>query len=97
MPLIAVIEPDDGGAALREALHHVGEYDWLIVTSVPGAERVATAAAAAPTVRLAAVGTATARVLAAGAGRPVDLVPRVQLASALADAFNAQASTPQRV
>lgn len=97
MPLIRVIEPDDDGRALRGELDRLDEYDWLIVTAAPGAERVAHDAAAAPTLRLAAVGTATAKVLASGAGRRVDLVPDVQLAAALADAFNRDATSPQRV
>ena len=37
--------------------------------------------------RLAAVGTATAAVLAERSGRPVELVPNVQLATALVEAF----------
>lgn len=97
MPLIQVIEPDDGGRALGVELDRLDEYDWLIVTSASGAERVAHAAAASPTVRLAAVGTATARVLADRAGRPVDLVPDTQISAALADAFNRVATSPQRV
>ena len=47
--------------------------------------------------RLATVGTATARALERGSGRRVDLVPPVQRAAALASAFSAQASSPQRV
>jgi uroporphyrinogen-III synthase len=38
-------------------------------------------------IRLAAVGTATATVLAERSGRPVELVPSVQLATALVEAF----------
>jgi uroporphyrinogen-III synthase len=97
VPLIAAAEPSDGGAALRESLAGLAAFDWLIVTSPAGAERVADAAIAAPGVRLAAVGTATARVLERRIGRPVDLVPSVQRAEALAEAFVDQASSPQRV
>ncbi len=97
VPLIAVHEPLDGGAALRDALSALQEYDWLMVTSPAGAERVASAAAAAPGVRLATVGTATARTLAQRCGRPVDLVPAVQRADGLASAFTARAGSPQRV
>ena len=97
LPLIAVIEPTDGGAALNGALSRLAEFDWLIVTSPAGSERVAAAAIGAPGVRLAAVGTATARILEGRIGRPVDLMPAVQRAQELAAAFVAQAASPQRV
>jgi uroporphyrinogen-III synthase len=97
VPLIAVVQPRDGGTALREALATLATFDWLIVTSAAGAERVADAAMAESGVRLAAVGTATADVFERRLGRPVDLVPAVQRAEALAAAFVAQESAPQRV
>lgn len=96
VPLIEVVDTDDG-AALRAALDHLDDHDWLVVTSAAGADRVAAAAAAVPSIRLATVGTATAASLAAGAGRPVDLVPAVQRGAALAAAFNEHQPTPQRV
>ncbi len=97
VPLIAVTDPIDGGDALRAALSELTDFDWLVVTSAAGSERVADAAAAAPGVQLAAVGTATARVLELGAGRPVDLQPSSQRAEALLAAFIEQVSSPQRV
>jgi uroporphyrinogen-III synthase len=97
VPLIAVEEPDDGGAALRDALSGLADYDWLVVTSPAGSERVGAAARLAPGVRLATVGTATARVLEHESGRPVDLVPSIQRADGLASAFIAEATSPQRV
>lgn len=97
VPLIAVAEPTDGGADLRDALSRLATFDWLVVTSPAGAERVAEAAVATPGTRIAAVGTATAAVLAHRAGRAVDLVPPVQRAEALAAAFTAQAPSSQRV
>ncbi|MET0909385.1 MAG: uroporphyrinogen-III synthase [Ilumatobacteraceae bacterium] len=87
-PLIAVRDPDDGGLALRSELERLSTFDWLVVTSVEGAERVGAAARDAPAVRLAAVGTATARTLARLAGRAVDLVPSVQTGAALAAALD---------
>jgi uroporphyrinogen-III synthase len=96
LPLIAVAPPADGGAALDAALAELGAHDWLVVTSAAGAERVASAAAAVPSVRLAAVGASTAEVLSAGAGRAVDLVPSVQTAAGLVDAF-AEVDGPVRV
>jgi uroporphyrinogen-III synthase len=97
VPLIAIAEPVDGGEALREALSELAAFDWLVVTSAAGSERVADAAGEAPDVRLAAVGTATARVLEQRSGRPVDLVPSAQLATALVAAFVEQVTSPQRV
>ena len=87
VPLIEVQEPADGGERFRRELAGLGDFDWLVVTSVPGAERAGRAAADARTTLLAAVGSATARVLADLAGRPVDVLPAVQRAGALADAL----------
>jgi uroporphyrinogen-III synthase len=97
VPLVAVTDPGDGGAALRDALSGLREFDWLVVTSAAGAERVGSAVAEAPGVRLAAVGTATARELESCARRPVDLVPAVQRADALVAAFVEREPSPQRV
>ncbi len=97
VPLIEVIDPVDGARALRDSLSRLDQYDWLIVTSPAGAERVGSAARLATGVRLGAVGTATARALTQASGRRVDLVPAVQRAEALAAEFVAEAQRPQRV
>jgi uroporphyrinogen-III synthase len=97
VPLIAVEEAEDGGAALSDALSRLAGYDWLVVTSPAGSERVGAAARLVPGVRLATVGTATARVLEHESGRPVDLVAPIQRADGLASAFIAEATSPQRV
>jgi uroporphyrinogen-III synthase len=97
VPLIAVTEPPDRGAALQRELDRLDEYMWLVVTSSAGAERVGAAAAGQRTVRLAAVGTVTAQRLAMLAGRPVDLVPQRQLAAALADELIEQCPTPATI
>lgn len=97
VPLVAVDDPSDGGAALREALSDLAAFDWLVVTSAAGAERVGSAAVEVPGTRLAAVGTATARALESCAGRPVDLVPAIQRADALVAAFVEREASPQRV
>lgn len=85
VPLIGITDPDDGGEALAAALADLATYDWLVVTSPAGAQRVASALAdakpGAPLV--AAVGTATGEAL----GRSPDLVPSRQIAEALVDAF----------
>jgi uroporphyrinogen-III synthase len=97
VPLIAVEEAEDGGAALSDALSRLADYDWLVVTSPAGSERVGAVARLVPGVRLATVGTATARVLEHESGRPVDLVAPIQRADGLASAFIAEATSPQRV
>lgn len=96
VPLIETVDPDDGGAELRASTSRLDDFDWLIVTSPTGAQRVGGAARSSP-VRLAAVGTATASRLAELAGRPADLVPERQLGDELASAFIAAHDTSQRV
>lgn len=85
LPTIAVVDAQDGGAALHDALAGLDDVDWLVVTSPNGARRVATALAARPSGRpsVAAVGSATAVAL----GRPADLVPTDQIAEGLVEAF----------
>jgi uroporphyrinogen-III synthase len=96
VPLIGVEDPLDGGAELAAALDRLSEYEWLVVTSAAGAERVGVAAAAHPSVRLAAVGTATARALADIAGRSIDVIPAVQRAAGLAEELIRVAGPPPR-
>jgi uroporphyrinogen-III synthase len=96
VPLIQVLEPADSGVALARELDRLREFDWLVVTSPAGAERVADAAADVSSVRLAVVGTATSRVLANAAGRAVDVVPATQRAQALLDELCAVAKPGQR-
>lgn len=83
VPLVAVVDPVDGGAALARALDHIDEFDWVVVTSPNATARVAAALAACPAdrrPRVAAVGTASAEGLAS-----VDLVARRQSALGLLD------------
>lgn len=94
LPLIATVDPADGGAALDAALDRLSEYSWLVVTSPVGANRVVAAGAVAlrhPAVKVAAVGLATAAVVERVIGRPVELVPTVQRLDGLLSEF------PQRV
>jgi uroporphyrinogen III methyltransferase/synthase len=94
-PTIEVVDPSDGGAALRAAVDGLssgtGAYDWLVVTSVNGVERTfdhLPDARVLAGVRVAAVGTATAEALAAR--RIVaDLVPERFVAEGLIDVFPA--------
>ena len=97
VPLIAVVDPADDGRALADELNRLAEFDWLVVTSQAGAERVGEAAGRAPGVRLAAVGTATAHALQHHSGRPVDLIPEEQRAEGLAAAFLDAAPGAQRM
>lgn len=97
VPLIAVVDPPDRGVALRAALARLDDFDWLVVTSAAGSERVGEVARQCPEVRLGAVGTATAARLEDLAGRPVDLVPSRQLADVLADELIDLETHPSRV
>ena len=61
VPLIRVVDAADG--ELERHLGRLDEFDWLVVTSAAGAERVAPAVAVTPGVRVAVVGSATAATL----------------------------------
>ena len=87
-PVIAVADPDDGGAALRTALRSLAADDWLVLTSPNGAARVA-AAVRLPLpmgVRVAVIGSGTAR-RAVEAGLPVDLLPKRSTGEGLLEAL----------
>jgi uroporphyrinogen-III synthase len=90
VPTVTVVEPADGGAALRVRLAVVEDYDWVVVTSPSGAERVAAAVAsvrrARGRVRVGAVGPGTAAALEAS-GVAADLVAARSVAEGLVDAF----------
>ncbi|WP_334143642.1 uroporphyrinogen-III C-methyltransferase [Rhabdothermincola sp.] len=89
VPVIDVVDPEDGGRALRAALARIAEYDWLVVTSPNGAARVLAAvrdARVLAPVRVAALGPGTAEALREG-NVVADLVPEQFVAEALVDAF----------
>jgi uroporphyrinogen III methyltransferase / synthase len=97
VPAIAIAAPADGGAALAAAVERLadGGYDWVVVTSPNGAERLLAAVGDAGWdarvfggVRLAAIGPGTAEALAHAHLVP-DLVPQRFVAEALLDAFPA--------
>jgi len=80
VPLLSIEEPEDNGRMRDELLQQFDQFEWLVVTSPNGAERVApflaASAAAGDAVRvphIAAVGEATAQSL----GIPVDAVELV--------------------
>ena len=90
VPLIAVVEPDDEGRERDEVLQRFEDFDWIVVTSPNGADRVATflsAAHAAGDAKrfplLAAVGEATAR----SVGTPVALCAEPARSDVLAQQF----------
>jgi len=101
-PTIEILDPVDGGAELVEVLAGPVSYDWLVVTSPNGAERVLDALGHAggnahtggdghtgslgAGVRVAAIGPGTAEVLAR-AGLSVDLQPERYVAESLLEAF----------
>ncbi|MDQ1425156.1 MAG: uroporphyrinogen-III synthase [Acidimicrobiaceae bacterium] len=89
VPTIAVADPDDGGEALRAAIAGLADYEWVVVTSVNGAERFADALLGRtlpPTVAVAAVGPGTADALRRR-DVVVSLVPETFVAEGLLAAF----------
>lgn len=90
VPLISIEEPEDDGRERDEMLQRLHEFDWVVVTSANGAERVApfvTAALAAGDndrfPQFAAVGESTARSLQT----TVRIVAEPARSSVLADEF----------
>ena len=90
VPLIAIEEPEDEGRERDEMLQRITGFDWVVVTSPNGAERVAPFVSAALAAgdhehfpRFAAVGIATADSLRTH----VDLVAEPARASVLAAEF----------
>ena len=88
-PTIAIVDPDDAGRALRDAMAARHRYDWLVVTSPNGARRVVGALdGGSLDVPVAVVGPGTAAALA-GAGVAPALVPQRFVAEGLLAAFPA--------
>ncbi len=87
VPVIAIVDPDDGGEALQAALREV--WDWVVVTSPNGADRAVAAAggrAAAFALAWAVIGPGTAEALSHH-GITAALVPERSVAEALLEAF----------
>lgn len=93
LPVVEIVDPADGGAALRSAAAMVHSYDWLIFTSANAVDRFLPLVEAPLAAAVAAIGPGTAAALAAG-GVPVDLVPERSVAESLLDAMP---SDPGRV
>jgi uroporphyrinogen III methyltransferase / synthase len=104
VPAIEIVDPADGGAALRAAATRIGTYDWVVLTSANGARRLLDAVAATggdgrsfAGPRVAAIGPGTAHALAAGNVR-ADLVPERYVAESLLDALpDPQMDPPGRI
>jgi uroporphyrinogen III methyltransferase/synthase len=89
VPTIAVVDPDDGGGALRAAAADLSRYQWVVLTSANGAERFCAALRDGRDlagVRLAAIGPGTADALARH-HLVADLVPERFVAESLLEAF----------
>ena len=97
-PTIEIGPPRDGGAALREVLGRLGDFDWVVLASTNAVEALfaeLTDARALHPVRVAAVGRETARELARR-GVVADLVPELAGAEGLLGHFPVP-NGPERV
>jgi uroporphyrinogen-III synthase len=98
-----VAEPADDGAALRAAAQDLSSYDWIVLTSPNGAQRLLTAieevggdARSFGAAKVAAIGPGTAAALAR-VGIRADLVPERFVAESLLDALSTPAEGQARV
>jgi uroporphyrinogen III methyltransferase/synthase len=99
VPTIEIVEPEDGGEALRRAAETVSGYDWIVFTSANGAERflgLLRDARALGGTKIAAIGPATTEVIRAF-NVVADLVPDRYVAEALLDVFPSAGTPPGRV
>ncbi len=88
-PVIEIIDPADGGSALRSAITHIARYDWVVLTSPNGAARFIDELGdprRLATTSLAVIGTGTSAALAATRLVP-DLVPPAFVAESLLASF----------
>ncbi len=89
LPTVEIVPPYDGGSALREAAARLGSYDWIVLTSANGVERLFEELKDArdlASARVAAIGSATAEALRSH-GVVADLVPGRFVGEALVEAF----------
>jgi uroporphyrinogen-III synthase len=89
LPVIRVADPSDGGTGLRAAAARVHEYDWVVLTSANGAERLCRElrdARAFGAARVAAIGPGTAATLRRW-GVAADLLPPRFVAESMVEAF----------
>jgi uroporphyrinogen-III synthase len=91
VPTIAVVDPQDGGASLRQAAGRLGEFDWVVFTSQNAVDRLVDAVAdpsGLREVRVAAIGEGTSEALARR-GVVAELVPSQYVGEALVERFPA--------
>jgi uroporphyrinogen III methyltransferase/synthase len=91
VPVIRTEDPEDGGAALRDAAANLKSYDWVVFASANAVDRTMAAVRDARSfgaARIAAVGSATAEALGHH-GLVADLVPTRFVGEALVEAFPA--------
>lgn len=99
LPMLEIVDPVDGDGGLASSLEGSAAPDWLVVTSVNGAQRVLAALATvdeSPQPKLAVVGPATARVFT-DAGWTPDFVPSESNAATLVAEFPDRAPNEGRV
>ena len=82
VPTVAIVEPHDGGAAMRARVAELSSYDWVVLTSANAARRLARLARP-PWPKVAVVGPRTAQLLTVAA----DLLPRRHDGAGLVEAF----------
>ena len=88
-PVIEIVDPADGGAALRDAAMRVDEFEWVVLTSPNGARRFLDAVGDVRRLhdtRIAVIGTGTGAAVRERSLDP-DLVPERFVAESLLDAF----------
>ena len=85
LPLLELVDAEDGGKALREAVGGASEADWLVVLSPNGAVRLPEGPFPG---KVAAIASGTAGALDE-MGYSVDLIPEVASSVGLLDAFAA--------
>lgn len=89
VPVIQIVDPEDGGAMLRQHLAALDRHDWLVITSPNGATKVGEALQSAPLaqgVNVAVIGPGT-RARAQELGIGVDLTPEKSIAEGLLASF----------
>ncbi|MGB3412307.1 MAG: uroporphyrinogen-III C-methyltransferase [Microthrixaceae bacterium] len=99
VPTLEIADPADGGAALREAVANVRDYEWVILTSPNGARRFCSELRDGRDlggVKLATIGSGTAAVLGEHS-LVTDLQPDRFVAESLLEAFPEQVSGGGRV
>ena len=85
VPAIAIVDPADGGAALKNAAERLGEYDWVVMTSANAARRLLACVGDAvdfEATKVAAIGAGTSSALE-DSQVSVDLVPDTSVAEDL--------------